>query len=757
MAVSYYKISLSEVFKQYLFLRKYIAIIMFNRILLIVLCTLSLGWIFYVGYDVFYKTDRLSPELVFTKSDKELLIINRTDEYFETEIPFEIPTQIQELAHKFIETPRNERIFISKARPVLLIESPHYWNKHSVIVYLQRKGISYSEENKELRIGNYKLQFKYHFLLVAPLDFERLNEELILPQWDKKATAVIVHTLSQRPYLTEIYKQDNGQIVYQTTFENKVKSQKVDDKNVFAAYLPASISSYHFYETNYALDKHVLSASSAMNDWLNYGFVLFSYNGNTALMTDMKLGEDPINTFNMKFAKDTVLYAENKLIKHIKLLETFPLNSSNGFYLTRVGDKVVFSENLDLNKKILADYELGSTLLLDSKKTNHVFGNLPAKVSERVVSNTDVFAISMYGNISTKYLVQASQKEEVNNEPQTTDNTVQHYIVTINGTIAQSYGKGNQQYFVTSNNQLFAINNGKTIWNLTVDGSIIGKIKFVDYDGTGKNYLLFNTDKKLYVLNESGVNMLDGKVLPKGSFLNEVNFYRWKNQSNIIYSDEVGKIKNYTVEKNSTKTILVKAGSTQRAIEAFVQNNRLVGIYLGDRGTQTIDLDKYKALKVHPVIPSDALLYKEGGQPYVVYYQKGELMRLDYTSKKTSVGMFNEIQKLRLNAIGQRTFVTLISSNKLYIYDDKGGLFKQIAIPISDVVDYDIVLVNGQLFIAFLDGLENKVVVCDANGNILRRDIEGKGSVFISAKGTQLNIMSEGNGYAVQYYDVLKK
>jgi hypothetical protein len=258
-------------------------------------------------------------------------------------------------------------------------------------------------------------------------------------------------------------------------------------------------------------------------------------------------------------------------------------------------------------------------------------------------------------------------------------------------------------------------------------------------------------------LNEQGVNVLENKILPKVSFLNEMNFYSWKNQSWIIYTDEIGKIKVYSINQNTTKTIATKAGSAQKPIEVFIQNNRPIGVYVGNKETQTIDLNKLKVAKTYPVIPTTALRLNTGGIPAFMYQQKEELVKLDYASGKVNFGTFNAIQKLKIISIEKRNFISFISAGKLYVFDENGGLFKQIQTPISDVVDYDITIKNGNLFIAFLDGLENKVVICDAKGGVLRRDLEGKNTVFISSKGIALNVLSEGNGYAVQYYDVLKK
>lgn len=729
---------------------------MFNRIFLILICILSLGWIFYVGYDVFYKTDRLDPELIFSKEDQELLIINRTDEFFSVNIPFQIHPEISDLVRQFIETPRNERIFLSKTRPVILIESPNYWNKNSVITYLNRKNIPYQQNDESLLIGDFQLQFKYHFLLIAPKGLRKNHGDFTLPKWDKKATAVIVHQLKNSAYLTEIYLQTDGQIIYQTTYDNQLDSEKVDDKNLFAPYLPAGITSYHFYEKKFALNNHILTKSSPMNEWLQYGFVLFDYNGVSVIMTDSKIGEDPLNTLNTKFAKDTLTFREDTPTKEIKLTETFPSNTKSGFYLTRIGDKVIFSESLNLNKKIVADYELGNTLLLNDEKAEKIYGKLPYKVVERLVSPSDMYAVSTYANISTKHLIQVSAPTIASNENQKENDPSQHFIIPVNGTVSYATGKGNQQYLLTSTNQLIAINSGKITWQKSIPDKIIGDIKIVDYEGNGKVYLLFNTAKKLFLLTEQGTNILDNMFAPKKEFVNEANLYRWKNQTNLIYIDEAAQIKHCSADGKSVKSIPVTAGNTTKKIEIFAQNGRIIGLLTGEKATQTIDLSKNRSIKNHPVIPSDALRLKAGGSINFFDFQDGKLIRSDYTSSKTVIDNFPDIKQLKSIPVNTQTFVTFISYHKLHIYNENGNLIRKIDVPVSDLQSYDICFINNKLYAAFLDGLENKISVADGEGKVLKDNLEGKNYIFMSVKGNTLNLLSEGNGYAVQYYNVLQ-
>lgn len=726
---------------------------MFNRLLMIFLSTLSLAWIFFVGYDVFYKTDRLNPELIFSAQDEELLIINRTDEFFQAELPFEIHAAIAPLVHQLIDNPRNERIFLSKNRPIIVVESPHYWNKQSVIRYLERKEIAHSSDGKRLLIGDKEVKFKYHFMLIAPTDFKKSNSEFAFPNWDKKASSVLIHDLEGSPYLTEVYTSETGQITYQTIFDNRLEGSKIDDKNVFAPYLPSTISTYHFYEKSYALAKNILSDKSPMVEWLSYGFVVFDYQGTPILMTDSKVGEDPLNTLNIRYGKDGETLSENTLVKGVKLTETFPASTSKGFYMTRVGDKVLFSDNLDVNKKVVADYELGNTLLLNAEKATYFYGKLPYKVVERNISTTNYYAISTFENIATKYAFATSGTENV--PPVSNDDSeAAHFIIPVSASIVQTIGKGNQQYLLTAENELIAINNGKIVWKQALSGALIGEVKIVDYEGTGKVYLLANTAQQVFLFSESGTNVLENKVKPATAFNNEVNLYRWKNQTHLIYSDQTGIVKNWNATSNRANTVKVSAGNASQKIEVFAQNGRLIGLYMGAENTETLDLDKFKAVKKHPAISNDAVRYKSKGIVYFVAFQEEKLERLEYNSAKQTVGTFPEIQQLRIVELETATYFTLISKDVLYIYNEDATLHKKIAVPSRDVQDYDIAIFQNKLYVTFLDGLENKIILTDTNGSVIRRNLEGKHSVFLSVSKGNLNVLTEGNGYAVQYYNV---
>jgi len=729
-----------------------------NRIVLIVLCVISLGWISYVGYDIYFQRDRLDPELVFNASDQELLVINKTDEFPAITVSFPMPEEIQSLLTQFVNVPRNERIFVSQKRPILLIESPHYWNRESVITYLRRKGITYTQKDKKLFINGHPLFFKYHFLLYSTKELTKNERAFSLPDFDKQATAVVIHSLAKHPFVTEIYKQENGIIAYQTTYDNRIQAQKVDDKNVFAAYLPSELNSYHFYEKQYAIATGILPKNSPMVEWLNYGLVQFNYKGKNVLMTDSKIGEDPINTLNTHFAKDTATFQPNELIRGIQLTDNFPSSTQRGFYLTKIGDKTIFSENLDLNKRLVADYELGNTLLMNEAKTDLIYGKLPAKVAERYITPNEMYAVSVYANISTKDVLELNQtvRQKEEDAKPTTDN---HFTIPINGTIVAAAGKGNQQYFLTSSGQFIAVYNGKIAWQQTTDGQpLIGTIKIVDYEGNGTVYLLFNTSEHAYLFTENGENKLAGVFAPKDHFYNEVNLYRWRNATQWLYSDENNLVKHADVNFKHIKVIRNTAETTTAKVEAFAQFGHIYGLIRGQKYTLTLDLDKNRVLKKYPTIPFDALAVKVNGDPHFFSFSNGNLVEYNYNGKTRKITNASKptMQKL-IEVDNTRTYLTYVTGNKLMIYDEKGGLVKQLTIPNNTLQSYDICYLNGQLYAGFVDGLENKLYITDGNGKVLRKDLESKKYVFLSSGRNQLNAITEGNGYAVQYYNLLGK
>lgn len=730
---------------------------MWNRVLLIVVCVVSLGWISFVGWDIFNKTDRLDPILIFSQQDKRVLIINRTDEFPSIHSSFTFPETISDLTEQLIQTPRNERIFVSEIRPVLLVESPNYWDEKSVLLYLNRKKISYEKKGNHLFIQSFQVKFKYHYLLIAPSNFEKISHPAHkMMAWDKNSTATIIENIfTSNEKRTDIYREENGQIIYKTSYENHQKSEKVDDFRLFAAQLPSQLSNYHFVERNYAIANHLLDTNSPALDWINRGFVRFSYDGTIVYMTDSKIGEDPLNTLNTMFGKDTMIFQENEAIRNIALTTSFPSQTRKGFYFSRVGDKSIFSENLNVNKKIVADYELGHTLLLNPSKSNRIFGQLPDKVVERVVNSKEEYAVSVYRQLKMKYIIQNSFLDSIADE---STPSVQNppLVIPIEGKIIEVLGRGNQQYFLTSTHKLYAVNNGKIGWKYQLEGALVGSVKLLD-DASGKKILLLNTAKKVYIFNERGGSWVDETRLPQGDFLNEVNLYHWKGISYLIFESQAGRIRVVPLDGKSTaRTIQHSLGSPLNKILFFEQNGKPIGLAFNASHSETINLSNYKLLKKRNGFPLNFKEFSHNGEIGFVGFEGGKLLFFDYTGENQTVDVFQNPSHLKVLHIDNKDYITFMSANKLVVYSANLKQITAFNLPENGIQDYDVCLVNGAWMAGFIDGLENKAFVVNDKNQILSKEVEAKNYLFMSVSKNTLNMLTVGNGYAVQYYNLLQ-
>src|SRR5690606_391389 len=132
-------------------------------------------------------------------------------------------------------------------------------------------------ENKNFKLKNkFSAFYKKNYLLITTeksFDSHRENE---WPLWDNKASASIVH-LSHPLKSTNIYFKADNTISYQTKYGKDFKSKKIDDRDLFAQYLPASIENYHFIEKEYAKNTKFLAQESSIYQWMEDGMVIFTY------------------------------------------------------------------------------------------------------------------------------------------------------------------------------------------------------------------------------------------------------------------------------------------------------------------------------------------------------------------------------------------------------------------------------------------------------------------------------------------------
>lgn len=733
---------------------------MLNRIMLTIVVVFSIGWIAFVGFNLLDKRDHISPELIFGSLDEEVLIINRTQEINLLEINAVFQSQTQTFLDLILNKPElNERLYLSKKRNIILIETPMLWNRTKISSYFQDKNITVQFTGSQtFTLSNgFVGRFKRNFIMLNTTDYKAIDEELNWPFWDKKSTASRI-VFSNPILATDIYFKSDGTISYQSKYNKESDSKKIDDQDLFAEVVPNQISEYHFYERKFALQSDVYTVQSPLYKWIENGFVSFKYEGQTCLISDFGNNRDPFLELN-EINSDTVQYTPKSRISDIQLTVDFPKSLKNGFYMMYVGDKVVISESKELCEKIVAGHQLGKTLAMSEKARMDIYDQLPRKVSERHITAQVSYTNSVYKSILIKTQTTkrgAASIEQVKPEAEESSNWTQG----IDGKIEFILGRKQQQIIWTSNNKVFSVLGKKKLWEVTLDGNLLGKPEWIDLLDNGKSQVLFNTSKSIYLIDANGEMNANFPIVMEASATNPVTYYRWKGVGSFVIMNDKNQLVHYDNNGRELEVVNTNAGNVTLPVTVFGQKGNLIATINGTDKTQTMNLERHRFLKSHGVIDQNSVAVKTKDGPAYYSFKNNSLQRQDYTGATIVLGNYKDAQGLRMVDGSDFLYVAFSAYHKIHVLNEEGIKMFQVEIPFRELASFDVItLQNGKTYVAMIDGIENSIYLFDSKGNsILSKPLEGKDEVSLSEKGANnLVITTSGNGFVVQYFNVLKK
>lgn len=694
---------------------------MFGRVFLIVLSIISLVWLGYATYDRVSQGKQYNPEYLFGAEDGEVLILHN-------------PEQKDLLLHQFgtanddinrligsINSNKVDVIYISKKRGQILILAKEVINHESVDNLFIDKQSFKTENNKKLSFGQLKGHFSKNAIYFSSQSFDLNKNPWKNLHFDKNSDASIVSFHEKQSSVADVYIKENGVIEYKSTIKNAALGAKVNDKVVFSSVIPASVQSYKFYETDYLRSINPELSKSPMNNWLKYGLVHLTINGQEAIVTDYIEGQEPIQVL-YDFYKQESTNSETGYFEGNKL--TNLLSDSKGFYVYQLDDFVVISANRSVCESIIGDYKLGNTLAQNPQKSEEIYGLLPQKVNYRSVSKTEKQSSSVYENILLTTVVGGTLKDLPNDDNRPGENqTAQSFVV--GSPVKDILLIDEHSFFVTTqdNKVLFFDKTGKK-WEKTLDGSIVGNAEIIDIYANEKSQLLVAIGKKVHVLDVNGNEPGGFPIeLDDQTCVQTPLFYRWKGNGFFILAVQNGKLVQYDNQGRELTVIRTQLNSIEQQPVVWVSANKpFIGIYDNIR-FEMIQADTKKSFRVFPAkeanliikLPNEVKLFGLSNNQLVSYDQRGGITRYD---KFINASLFNKVTNNGVSTIAIK------DQQQLKLYNLQGIQWTNLKLPFSDLSDVQVFnTTSGKTIIAGIDGLENKIYLWKTNGDLYSKSL----------------------------------
>jgi hypothetical protein len=723
---------------------------MFARYFFLILGVISLGWIGYVSLDLIDKNETLSAEQLFGKEDQKIMIIQRVDEVSNLDSMFKIPLSVKNF-YQTISTnlPTGSTLYISQNRSHFLIDAQQFWTIQHVKKLIQSSEEKLiSSENSSGKTSHFSFEFykgKIHF-------FKEKSTTNSVKNWgnfDKKSSAVIIDFSATSPKQTELYLTKGNQFAYKTKTITHFKCNQINDKELFSSILPLSFKNYHFYEKEYFKTIDKTFAKSIFSKWMDKGFVSISYKGNLVLVSDYKIGQNPIESLEelTNFEGNTI--NDEGFFKGIKLSSTFPFK--NGFYVFNLNDAVVISATKTICEDIVALNKIGKTLATEQELLQTVYGDMPRDVTERFSNSKVKYTKSIYNNqlfethLLHRNIVATSDTSGLTGLKQSTMKSIS---MAVQGEIVDFKvleGKGNVAV-ITNQNQFYYFSGGNLSWKKAISGKMMKEIVY----SKENDAFVITSDKAIQLIAKNGTELLKSQDdLSEKVAAQAGTVVTSRGQLHLIYPTQNGQLIVLNPKGKQAFKLKGLTDCTKPLLAWKSSNKQLVAVQNGQQ-LKIIDIDRKQALRTIPVsskaiakiIDNELLIFNGDGNNLTLINQKGGIVSKS-SMINGSIFVSEGPSEIALSVLQNHTIqgITKDGANPYQLKSNISSI---------DWVSYS--KQNGKTIYAVVDGLDNNIVLYNGKGEITSKEqIEGSKKCVLKQEGNQLIVSTIVDNFIVQY------
>ena len=720
---------------------------MFARYFFLILGVISLGWIGFVSIDLIDRNETLSPENLFGKEDQKIMIINHLDEI--AVIDSFIHITKQNLVNYTILKPyisKGSAIYLSEKRSHFLIESPVEWTIQMLNKLLISSGDKIiSSSSKSIKSKRFTIEFHMNR---AYFYSDKLNTSL-KENWlsiDKKSSAAIIDFSKNSIKKTEYYLTKGNQFAYKARTTSHLKCNQINDKELFSSILPLSFINYHFYEKEYFKTIDPVFAKSIFSKWMDKGFVSIYYKGSLVLVSDYKIGQNPIQNLEELTNTEGNTINDIGFFKGIKLSKNYPFE--NGFYIFNLNDAVVISASKTACEDILALNKIGKTLATEQNLLREIYGDMPRDVTERYSYSSKKYTKSIYNN----QLFETHLLKKTENTSADTTRTISTQIPSISMAVQGQIvdfkvldGKGNVAV-ITNQNQFYYFSGGHLSWKKAISGTMFKEIVF----SKELDAFVLTSDKAIHLIGKNGVELAKNTDdLSDKPAIQAGNAFTVKGQIQLIYPSKNGNLIVLNAQGKQAFRIKGLNDCTHPLLTWKSANKQLVAVQ-NEQQVKLIAIDKKQQLRTIPVstkaiaqvVNNELLIFNVETNNLSIINQKGGIMN---KSALLNGQLFVSDGPTELT-------MSILQNSTIQGITIDGANTNRLNSQISSIDWVSSSNQNGKQIYAVVDGLDNNVVIYNKKGEIcFKEQIEGSKKCILKQDGNQLIVSTIVDNFIVQY------
>ncbi len=685
---------------------------MIRNIIFLVLTVASLIWIFFAGQTLINFSGNENPERLFGQEDGRVLVVNRASEISLSQVDFYVQPRIAQLVTILIGNQRiDERLIISEKKAHVVIESTQPIDNNRIKELFKGQHLN-KITSKKFLWNEFTIVRNKGVMEVYLASEKSSNSSEKWYSFDKKSACSIVQFNNGKPIITDYYQKEGVLSKYCRSPHLTENYISINDKEIFANRIPASISYYQFMECEYAKAHDLVFQESVANRWANMGMVYFEYKSQPFLLMDIERGREP----DLYLDKYRNIQSESdRHYKDLALTKNFPNNPKSGFYMRLFEDHALFAENEAALLDLEASLEMGQILSLNANKCDLIFKQTPQKVSFREWSIDKKMALTTYNGSSISVEVKSLNQTIT---PKPNENTKVGVALNGIGKMILVHPKEDRVYALSESNTLFGLSNGEHRFKTTIADLPKGEIQWANPQ---YNAIVLTGLNKVHVITEQGKYQEGFPLEIESGISQQVTPFQWKGKSNYLVASNSG----YYFWLNENGKIIGKGKTEVNALSAtpviWTSQKRLFFGFHGDGVFAMIEASRNKVLRTFP-LPIGTHTANLTNELVFFSLEENTLYKYDQRGEKTKIAQFSNAKWLKSD-ISSLSYFFVNEGNKIIQFNVSGDIVSTYKVDVNsvDCIHYYESSSKGAI-LGILDGMSNRFYLFTANGKSIAMD-----------------------------------
>lgn len=709
-----------------------------QRLVLLILSSLAFIWVLFASYDLLSNETLTDFRSYFNKKDGKVWIIREASEFEWDKEGVQTTELNQNLyysvtrASKFPVT-----IFFSAKRTLFLVEKKGNWSSKEV-KQLFENGLFPLQlgKLKNFEFGKLHGQFNKNQLLIyeGELDAPQIQDLHL----NTKSSYSWITWQQNSAHVTDTYIKPNLRYRYEKYKNTSKRLKKVDDYRIFAEGIPDFVTSYYFYEKNYAAE---LDPNFEKTPWyrcMKTGFVHLKKDSTSLVIFDFQENANPLLVLNEVLRKEELneevqVYDQQWISKLIEA-------KKNTWHVGTFGSYAFASTDKELFDQALAAAKLNQTIAQDTNKIVRIYENMPKKVSARWVDANMKKSLTLLGKdvVITSY-------QKLNEQQEQDRDKIRDYFVMNPGSRVLDFASFSDRGNVilqTENQKLVGYINGLRKWEKALNG----EVKDIYGLALLEQLVVVQFAHEAQVYDKSG-RMVYRLTHEAGT---KIGAYDFNGKKEFICSNGGNNLQ--LINESGATIKQFATGGQLKDFGLYKQNGKhYVGV-LTDNQYTTIDLAKRK-VSTKQNVDSTYVLAQSLSSAAAIQLKKNQvLLLLNSTKKQFQVP--NGVQYLTAYQQGKQTVYLFHRNAAVYAFDQLGNKIWEKTLPLKELTQCRTYQhPGGQSCLVFLDAIGNQIHLLDDLGRDLdRQDRHGEEQVEITRFGSNAYSITTYLGtYLIQY------